>query len=90
MIESLYEENFAQGKLEKTLQLELTPLVDEENVSYYLLFIIKPVYTMNFIKGAVIGTSLHTRLPPGGGDKSSEQIKHPGIDLSPPPGGDRG
>jgi len=33
MIESLYEENFAQGKLEKQLNLEVTPIMDEENVS---------------------------------------------------------
>ena len=32
MIESLYEENFAQGKLEKQLNLEVTPIMDEENV----------------------------------------------------------
>ena len=33
MIESLYEENFAQGRLEKDLDLELTPIMDESNVS---------------------------------------------------------
>ena len=32
MIESLYEENFAQGKLEKMLKLQITPLMDEDNV----------------------------------------------------------
>ena len=33
MIESLYEENFAQGKLEKSLKLQITPLCNEESVS---------------------------------------------------------
>ena len=33
MIESLYEENFAQGRLERTLNLPVTPLMDEETVS---------------------------------------------------------
>lgn len=33
MIESLYVENFAQGKLEKQLNMEVTPIMDEENVS---------------------------------------------------------
>ena len=32
MIESLYVENFAQGKLEKQLNMEVTPIMDEENV----------------------------------------------------------
>ena len=35
MIESLYEENFAQGKLEKQLNLEVTPIMDEENVRFF-------------------------------------------------------
>ena len=35
MIESLYEENFAQGRLEKDLDLELTPIMDESNVSCF-------------------------------------------------------
>ena len=35
MIESLYEENFAQGKLEKQLSLEVTPIMDEDNVSFH-------------------------------------------------------
>merc|ERR1712227_731423 len=33
MIESLYEENFAQGRLERTLNLPVTPVMDEETVS---------------------------------------------------------
>ena len=37
MIESLYEENFAQGKLEKQLSLEVTPIMDEDNVSFHPL-----------------------------------------------------
>ena len=32
MIESLYEENFAQGRLERTLNLPVTPVMDEETV----------------------------------------------------------
>ena len=37
MIESLYEENFAQGRLERTLNLPVTPVMDEKIVSQLTL-----------------------------------------------------
>ena len=56
MIESLYEENFAQGRLERTLNLPVTPLMDEETVSHknFVIYEIRTQYLWYLISKTVV------------------------------------